>query len=81
MNEDSQMTLAQLKLQVSEQERVNSTLKFEVDQLRYDNQTLSTNYEKERQTVEVLRKVYNTAQAKEYASAETQTYNLSVTLT
>lgn len=80
LNEDNQMSIAQYKLQLADLETKNSALQFEVGQLRYDCQQLSVSYDKEKQTVEVLRKVYNTAQAKEYASVDTQTAPLQITL-
>jgi hypothetical protein len=44
-----------------ELEQMNYNLKFEVDQLRYDNQQMRGVLDKERQTSEIIRKLYNNA--------------------
>jgi hypothetical protein len=54
-----------LKVQLADLEQVNADLKFEVEKLRYDREEFEEKYEKERQTLEILRKLYNNAFVKE----------------
>ena len=48
-------------------------MKFQIDQLRYDNERLKGEVEQERRTVEVIRKAYNSKQALEYRDVSMQT--------
>eukprot|EP00347_Sterkiella_histriomuscorum_P017345 403349742 len=69
----SQQTLEQYRTQVQDQEQIINDYKFEVEQLRYDNQNLSENFGKEKQTGELIRKMYNKVAAREFEDAQIQT--------
>ena len=56
---------------------MNADMRFQIEQLKYDNQQLAQNYEKEKQALEVVRKLYNNNFVRETVEAETQTDGIS----
>lgn len=73
VKEDSEMTVAQCKMRLADLDQMNADLRFQLEQLRYDNEQLASNYQRETQTLEIVRKLYNNNFARESTEAETQT--------